>query len=212
MKRIEYRFTDKSRWKRGEWDTEPDKVQWQDELTGLPCLVRRSPATGAWCGYVGVAEGHPLFEKKTDDCDENLSVHGGVTFNSFCDPDPAHKEHGICHLVEPSENDRVWWIGFDCGHSGDYMPEMARASELMGEQIPKLREFGNLWDRPEMVYRNLAYVQAECRFLAVQLVAIANPGLIQALKDAGITEPGANMVERFKAAWEGFQSGCPLKS
>jgi hypothetical protein len=59
METREYRFIDKSEWDRGPWDNEPDKVQWQDAATGLPCIARRSEAMGSWCGYVGVAEGHP---------------------------------------------------------------------------------------------------------------------------------------------------------
>ena len=58
---IEYRFTDKSGWEQGAWQDEPDKVQWIDEETGLDCLIVRNPG-GALCGYVGVAEGHSLFE------------------------------------------------------------------------------------------------------------------------------------------------------
>jgi hypothetical protein len=56
----EYRTIDKTLWPRGEWDDEPDKMQWQDEATGLPCLIVRGPV-GALCGYVGVPEGHPCF-------------------------------------------------------------------------------------------------------------------------------------------------------
>src|SRR5690606_3996986 len=36
------------------------KIQWVDEATGLDCLMVRNSG-GAWCGYVGVSEGHPLY-------------------------------------------------------------------------------------------------------------------------------------------------------
>jgi hypothetical protein len=54
---LEYSYLEKERaeWGEGEWNNEPDKVQWQDEETGLPCLVVRSPMGGNWCGYVGVS-------------------------------------------------------------------------------------------------------------------------------------------------------------
>lgn len=90
MQTIEYRTIDKSSWPRGEWDNEPDKVQWQDAETGLPCLVVRGPH-GAWCGYVGVAKGHPYYEQdydKVHDVNHDLSVHGGLTFASKCHPAP----------------------------------------------------------------------------------------------------------------------------
>ena len=61
MQTIEYKTVDKSNWERGEWDNEPDKKQWLDEATGLPCLIVRAPVTGSLCGYVGIAPEHPLF-------------------------------------------------------------------------------------------------------------------------------------------------------
>ena len=81
MKTIEYTYRDKSSWGDGPWQSEPDKIQWLDEATGLPCLIVRGPV-GALCGYVGVPEGHPHFEQKYDDVD--VRVHGGLTFASFC--------------------------------------------------------------------------------------------------------------------------------
>lgn len=59
MQAIEYRgIIDKSTWGDGPWQREPDKAQWQDEVTGLPCLAVRGPF-GSWCGYVGVVPTHP---------------------------------------------------------------------------------------------------------------------------------------------------------
>jgi hypothetical protein len=59
MRTIEYRFVvDKSEWGDGPWQSEPDKKQWQDEATGLPCMILRGPS-GSWCGYVGVHPYHP---------------------------------------------------------------------------------------------------------------------------------------------------------
>src|SRR5258708_7790184 len=82
MERIEYRnVIDKSEWGPGQWLDEPDKIQWQDEATGLPCLVVRGPV-GALCGYVGVAPNHSLHGKGYDDCD--VDVHGGLTFAHGC--------------------------------------------------------------------------------------------------------------------------------
>ena len=60
--RIEYRSVDKSLWREGPWQAEPDKKQWHDDETGMACLIVRGPS-GAWCGYVGVAPGHPLYGK-----------------------------------------------------------------------------------------------------------------------------------------------------
>lgn len=60
MKTLEWTTVDKSKWGRGPWDGEPDKKQWQDEVTGLPCLAVRNPSGGNWCGYVGIPKRHPL--------------------------------------------------------------------------------------------------------------------------------------------------------
>ena len=46
METKEYRFVDKSDWDRGPWDDEPDKVQWQDVATGLPCIAVRNDTLG----------------------------------------------------------------------------------------------------------------------------------------------------------------------
>jgi hypothetical protein len=59
MQEISYRdVVDKTGWGDGPWQSEPDKKQWQDEATGLPCMILRGPS-GSWCGYVGVHPYHP---------------------------------------------------------------------------------------------------------------------------------------------------------
>lgn len=157
MENREWRTIDKSSWPRGEWDSEPDKMQWTDEATGLPCLVVRNPG-GHLCGYVGVPDGHPWFQKDYDGCRINgaewPSVHGGLTFADFCSPRPDAKERGICHVVDAGENDRVWWLGFDCAHCGDLSPKHAadRSAVLLAGEA----------------YRTIDYVRSECRSLAAQ--------------------------------------------
>jgi hypothetical protein len=156
MKTIEYRFIDKSTWERGEWDSEPDKVQWQDKQTNLPCLAVRHERLGNWCGYVGIQEGHPWFGQSYDEASIDVSCHGGLTFSGFCREDD--KEHGICHLVEPGEPDKVWWFGFDCCHGGDFAPGLDATIRSVG---------GGSW--PADVYRTLNYVRQECVEIAKQL-------------------------------------------
>src|SRR5690349_7808688 len=84
METIEYinPKCDRSKWPAGEWDGEPDKKQWQDKATGLPCLANRQPRTGHWCGYVGVPKSHPLYGKEYDKAD--VDVHWGLTFSDKC--------------------------------------------------------------------------------------------------------------------------------
>ena len=194
----EYRTTDKSAWNRGPWDQEPDKRQWQDEATGLPCLIVRGPA-GALCGYVGVPEGHPAHGKDYDDVE--VSCHGGLTFARGCSDhsresfeqwrerliksraeaekypqgDAAERIReqskylddydawckwgesvSVCHTPARGEPDSVWWLGFDCNHSGDKAPARDRT-------FPS--SFGES-------YKTWGYVEMEVRDLAKQLGAM----------------------------------------
>lgn len=168
METRSWSFTDKSGWPDGPWRAEPDKLQWVTEA-GLPGLIVRNGA-GALCGYVGIPEGHPWFAKRYSECatpevhedpedGENHSwcnhspgsqveVHGGLTFSDFCSPD---HERGICHTPGPGEPDRVWWLGFDCGHSFDYAPGYQKLGF------------------PQAVYRDLAYTKRQVERLAAQL-------------------------------------------
>jgi len=157
MQKIEYRTIDKSEWLRGPWDDEPDKIQWPDEMTGLPCLIVRN-RMGVLCGYVGIAEDHPMFGKDYDDVDSRVDVHGGLSFSGMCQP--GAEDHGICHVPGDGEPDQVWWFGFDCAHYQDLIPsDAARSFER------NVRIYG--YNR---TYRNVAYVMAECASLAKQLI------------------------------------------
>ena len=150
---------DKTSWGPGPWQDEPDKEQYADEATGLPCLVKRGPF-GALCGYVGVSEGHPWFGKGYDDVP--AEAHGGLTFADFCQEGDEAKT--ICHVPGPGEPDRVWWLGFDCGHAWDISPAM------------DAREAGRGWapiHMPDSSYKTVAYVKAECARLAAQAAEVS---------------------------------------
>lgn len=157
MKTIIYHSTpDKEKWGKGPWLDEPDKMQWQDKASGLPCLAVRGPM-GAWCGYVGVPNGHPCYKVGYDDID--VAVHGGLTFAGHCTGDD--EASSICHKPEEGEADDVWWLGFDCNHLGDIAPRLLHRRQKMG--------FGY----PGECYKTLNYVQKQCKALARQLAAKA---------------------------------------
>lgn len=117
----------------GPWNDEPDKIQWIDEGTGLDCLMVRSLLSGSWCGYVGVPPGHPLYNDR-DAAEEHLWPHGGVTFGNVCEP--GEPEYGICHVASAGAVEKPYWVGFDCGHAGDYSPAM---EHLIGTLPGELR-------------------------------------------------------------------------
>ena len=101
---------DKTRWPRGEWDNEPDRVDFLH--AGFSCFILRN-MLGAWCGYVGVPSTHPAYRQDYNDVD--VDVHGGLTYADVCG------DH-ICHIPEPGMPDDVWWLGFDTNHYCDYAP------------------------------------------------------------------------------------------
>lgn len=155
MQTKEYRTVDKSAWGNGPWTNEPDKMQWQDKATGLPCLIVRGPL-GALCGYVGVPNTHGLYGKDYSHEAVAVSAHGGITFGGRCCTDGDEAEV-ICHVPAPGESDDIWWFGFDCAHAGDLSPKM------------RVYDVVFLAD----TYRDIAYVRAEIASLAAQLLALA---------------------------------------
>jgi hypothetical protein len=170
-------YIDKSDWGDGPWQDEPDHAQWQDPSTDLVCLGVRHPSSGHWCGYVGVAEGHPAFGVPYGDADDlgepnadgyrYLRVHGGLTFSDFCHEEDG--EQGVCHVPLPGQAERVWWLGFDCCHSGDISPGMDARIRSYG--MNPIRS-ASVWGRKDE-YRTLEYVKGQCANLARQLVEVA---------------------------------------
>ncbi len=153
MREITYTHHDKSKWDDGPWMNEPDKIQWQDKATGLPCLAVRNCHAGHWCGYVGVDKDHPFFEEDYDNTE--LEVHGGLTFAAKCDePEEGFGDcDTVCHIVDKGEDDNIWWFGFDCAHLWDMCPGRV----------------GKHFNEDKSVYKTIAFVRKECATLAHQL-------------------------------------------
>lgn len=193
MKVREYRHTtdaERAKWGEGPWLTEPDKIHWIDEATGLDCLMHRNSG-GAWCGYVGVVEGHPHFGIGYSGCslpvkceesfcdhaiDCAIDVHGGLTYADFCQVNPDDEdrpESGICHVAFDGRPERVWWLGFDCAHSWDVSPAYDFALDI---------------GAGTRSYRNRAYVEGQCRHLAAQLDRVGKG--LPAASDLSVAEGG----------------------
>jgi len=162
----EQTWVNKSEWGPGPWQDEPDKINWTDGDTGLPCMIVRGPS-GALCGYVAVTAEHRLHGVEyMDPKFEGLHAHGGITFTDRCQPNDDG--HGICHVPEPGQPDDVWWIGFDCAHGYDVMPALERTMREAGMDSTNLRmEATEYW--PASIYKTVSYVMNECRDLAAQL-------------------------------------------
>lgn len=116
------------------WTQEPDHAEFT--LNGFTCVIRRPFVKGHLCGYVGLPEGHKSFGKDYDDIEAD--VHGGLTYAS----------HDMAEYNDP----RLWWIGFDCRHSGDFSPF-----------------YSTLADARVEVYRTFGYVFSQLQSLTTQL-------------------------------------------
>jgi hypothetical protein len=155
------------------WLTEPDFLEF--EYMGYPCSIRRnSPDIGTLCGYVGITAHNPYFGKSysddyTYDEDEltvlespkvyDLDVHGGITYNE-AGRDLQDQPHSLAQYDK--DGNVLWWLGFDCAHSGDYAPHM---DALVGTGP----QYGQ-------TYKDINYVNAQIKQLVHQL-AEAEKGL-----------------------------------
>lgn len=148
MKLIDYKCIDKTLWARGPWDGEPDKRQWTDEATGLPCLIVRGNS-GALCGYVGVRKDHPAYGKAF----YAISVDAQWQLSYSCwDRDNGY-DLSICHGGADAQD--IWWLGFCCGQAG------SRENFLFGGIA-----------RNDGAYKCIDSVAAEVRALATELKAM----------------------------------------
>lgn len=95
------------------------------------------------CGYVRVLEKHPLFNVHYNDFGNHIDidVHGGVTFSG-----------------KFKDDEKGWWIGFDCAHLGDRRhPDLEEWENERGMNI------GIDWNAQ---FRDLDYVVKETNKLA----------------------------------------------
>lgn len=159
---------DRTGWRRGPWDAEPDELLWTDAETGYDCAAYRN-WSGCWCGYVLVPKGHPLHGVGYDHpvpapllaavdrvMNSPIGSRGIVSLvlASHGEPrvDLLFDVHGS--LTYSGERDGQHWFGFDCSHCDDATPSSSPWSD------------GIYWD--------LEYVKRECESLARQLAALVN--------------------------------------
>lgn len=196
MQTIEYRHADKSTWGRGPWLTEPDKKQWQDQATGVPCLAVRNHS-GAWCGYVGVPPGHPAHGKDYDSVD--VEVHGGLTFADKCadaSPDswarlqkrlrdavsearqyPKGDAAQLIQRCTAAGQDYDTFVEYVRAHHICHLPEPGEPDDVwwFGFDCAHFGDCSPAYDNllRDGEYRTLEYVEHEVGALARQLAALA---------------------------------------
>jgi hypothetical protein len=115
------------------WDNEPNLLQFT--VHGFMCKIERISGLGHLCGYIMVEDTHPWYAK---DCNElsDVAVHGGLTYRGLF---PTYS-----------------WLGFDCAHVGDLIPQM-----------PPFGDNDNLFTDGDL-YRDMGYVVNELIKLANQ--------------------------------------------
>ena len=136
------------------WEYEPDLYEWTHR--GVECVARRNLTHGAWCGYVDIPRAMWMkfnrnrFDTMIESIEQLITVHGGVTYNEYILDKNARR------------------VGFDCAHGGDLMPKVS--ASLRGYSISTKYEDDpiTIYD----VYRDLAFVIAECESMADQILKV----------------------------------------
>ena len=148
---------------------------------------------GYRCGYVALKSSHPLFgldysqdikspellqeiksspigkrgiidlfcwDGETTNLNLLIDVHGGLTYSRL----------GYKTSYPTIQFDKVWWLGFDCGHCDDGQ-DTAMMQKVFPEQYQMLKKYGffNVFDG---TIRTLEYVENECLRMIDQLDCI----------------------------------------
>lgn len=130
---------------------------WQTS-SGLTAVVLMVDDGRHRCGYVGVPAGHALHGVDYTKIEQDIEVHGGITYSG------GTKGY-------PIESDGLWWFGYDCAHHGD-APGDAYL-EKMRRDYPTLPF---MWQRDDYgIHRDLLFCEAECESLAAQLAVARKP-------------------------------------
>jgi hypothetical protein len=135
-----------------EWDIEPNMKKWIDKDTGLTCFAVRVKWSGHLCGYVKIPVGNRYYRKP----------YYSQNYNRYSrhrrrNPEKELRVHGgITFGGQPARYTggrlRGSWLGFDCAHYSDMVPGMEKFTS-------------------DGVYRNLAYVEEQCKKLARQIIS-----------------------------------------
>lgn len=127
----------------GPWDKEPNEKEWITE--GLNCKMIRVEM-GHWCGYVGVPEEHPWYNKSYLDevhvpkelLKRTIDIDKIGILNIMCSRvDEETQTADLWLLVDVHGGltyasmgtggylpKGLWWFGLDCAHCDDLSPQM----------------------------------------------------------------------------------------
>jgi hypothetical protein len=131
------------------WEKEPNDYEWEEQVSGYKCHIRRNMSTYTFCGYVTVPKGHPFYGLDYDH--DNLAgivAHGGLTYS----------DEGT--------------FGFDCAHAGDFCPGVMLSLLEAGRKDSSVEELIRI--RPPETYRTFEAVMQWTIRLAHQLREVAD--------------------------------------
>ena len=122
----QFNYGDKS----GPWNNEPNYLR--GKYKEYNWVIKRTHI-GILCGYVLLPKGHKYYGEI--EYNIPIEVHGGLTF--------------------AGEKGKYYWIGFDCAHSGDYIPSF---------QSPLIQLI-----QSNTTYKNINFVKKEIKNMIDQL-------------------------------------------
>lgn len=106
------------------------------EFEGFQCLIHRVPNMEHLCGYINMK---PMMDIHLDDVLNNVETHGGITYQGELE-----------HLGKEG-----FWIGFDCAHHLDLVPEIFRRTPSYFD---------------EYEYRDMEYVESILKYMVGQML------------------------------------------
>lgn len=121
---------------------------------GYNCLIIRHKTMLYLCGFVAVNEDSIFFG--SDPLNLDFKVHGSVTVG-FPGLDNNWKEDLYYKPLTDETGKSLWWLGFDCGHTGDLTP-----IDLLLDSVLDMND--------NRTYKNLEYVENELKYLVDQII------------------------------------------
>lgn len=133
-----YHLINREGWESGEWDWEPDLIQWIDPITKYFCSVRRNDL-GILCGYVALPPTHLAFNNEEEI--SIVEVHGGITFSGVINHEPGSRTKFVYDPFSEDAPKTIFLVGFDCGHFDDYKPCGINISQVKGQYCNEVYVF-----------------------------------------------------------------------
>jgi hypothetical protein len=152
---ITIEFFNKKDFPPGKWLSEPDLCFWYYHDT--PCLALRDMSMGIWKGFVGITEGHLLFEVPMDQVialPQALELfrvaHGGLS--------------GVGRLPAKYQNlaKNCWWVGIETTQGDDLMPMLK-----LDQGDPDMAKLLS-----NQTYKDLHFIRRETNKLARHLLKV----------------------------------------